>query len=94
MGHRCKKLRLPCFQALDDKPSAVAAWLDSVGVSSAECAYMGNDVNDLAAMELVGLPVAPIDAHPRVIDAAEIVVSRPGGGGAVAELAELLLQYR
>ena len=44
-------------------------------------AYLGNDVNDLACLELVGWPVAVPDAHPLVLAAARVIVSRPGGDG-------------
>jgi N-acylneuraminate cytidylyltransferase len=52
--------------------------------------YVGNDVNDLDCMRLVGCAVAVADAHPRALACADIVLSRRGGHGAVRELCDLL----
>ena len=53
--------------------------------------YVGNDVNDLDCLELVGMPVAVADAHPEVIDRAALVLEHRGGEGAVRELCDMLL---
>jgi N-acylneuraminate cytidylyltransferase len=42
-------------------------------------------------MRIVGWPVAVADAHPRVIEAARVVLTRSGGDGAVRELVERVL---
>jgi N-acylneuraminate cytidylyltransferase len=53
--------------------------------------YLGNDINDLPCFELAGWSVAVADAFPEVIRAADYVLHKPGGGGAVRELCELIL---
>jgi YrbI family 3-deoxy-D-manno-octulosonate 8-phosphate phosphatase len=88
---RAAKLRIPVLQAVDDKATALAEWLAQQGVDPARCAYVGNDVNDLGAMALVGWPVAVADAHPAVRRAARVVLRGRGGHGAVREAAELVL---
>jgi N-acylneuraminate cytidylyltransferase len=42
-------------------------------------------------MRIVGWPVAVADAHPLVLEAARVVLSRAGGHGAVRELIERVL---
>ncbi|WP_375406077.1 cytidylyltransferase domain-containing protein [uncultured Amnibacterium sp.] len=91
---RAAKLRVPVLQAVDDKAAALTEWLAQQGVDPARCAYVGNDVNDLSAMALVGWPVAVADAHPAVQRAARVVLRRRGGHGAVRETAELVLASR
>lgn len=91
---RGAKLRVPVLQAVDDKAAALSAWLAEQGVDPARCAYVGNDVNDLSAMALVGWPVAVADAHPAVKRAARLVLRNRGGHGAVREAAELVLASR
>jgi hypothetical protein len=54
---------------------------------------LGNDVNDLAPMGLVGWPVAVADAHPTVRQAARLVLARSGGHGAVRELCDLIVEH-
>jgi YrbI family 3-deoxy-D-manno-octulosonate 8-phosphate phosphatase len=88
---RAAKLRVPVLQGVDDKATALAAWLAEQGLDPARCAYVGNDVNDLSAMALVGWPVAVADAHPAVQRAARLVLRKRGGHGAVREAAELVL---
>ena len=94
VGARAAKLRVPVLQAVDDKAAALGAWLAEHGIDPARCAYVGNDVNDLAPMALVGWPVAVADAHPAVQRAARVVLRNRGGHGAVREAAELVLASR
>jgi YrbI family 3-deoxy-D-manno-octulosonate 8-phosphate phosphatase len=91
---RAAKLRVPVLQAIEDKATALTTWLAEQGIDPARCAYVGNDVNDLAPMALVGWPVAVADAHPAVRAAARLVLRRRGGQGAVREAAELVLLAR
>lgn len=88
---RAAKLRAEVRQAVDDKASALSEWAAGHGIPLSRVAYLGNDVNDLAAMALVGWPVAVADARPEVRAAARRVLGRRGGDGAVRELAELVL---
>jgi N-acylneuraminate cytidylyltransferase len=92
VGARARKLGVDVIQGLSDKAGALAAWADRSGVPLDRVAYLGNDVNDLGCFELVGWPVAVPDAHPLVLAAARVVLSRPGGDGAVRELAERVLR--
>jgi N-acylneuraminate cytidylyltransferase len=94
VGARAAKLRVPVLQAVDDKAAALGAWLAEQGVDPQACAYVGNDLNDLAPMALVGWPVAVADAHPAVRRAARVVLRNRGGHGAVREAAELVLAAR
>jgi YrbI family 3-deoxy-D-manno-octulosonate 8-phosphate phosphatase len=91
---RGAKLRVPVLQAVDDKAAALRVWLAEQGIDPARCAYVGNDVNDLSAMALVGWPVAVADAHPAVQRAARVVLRKSGGHGAVREAVELVLASR
>jgi N-acylneuraminate cytidylyltransferase len=88
---RCKKLAIPCVQGVSDKGGKLVSILARDGIDPARVAYVGNDVNDLDCLGLVGFPIAVADAHPRVLDAVHLVLSRRGGHGAVRELCDLLL---
>lgn len=91
---RAEKLRVPVLHGIDDKAAALRAWAAEHGVDLARTAYLGNDVNDLPALALVGWPVAVADARPEVRAAARVVLDRPGGAGAVRELADRVLAAR
>jgi len=56
-----------------------------------EVAYMGDDVGDLGCLAQAGLSCCPADAVPEVLAIANVVCSRPGGGGAVREVCDLIL---
>lgn len=88
---RAAKLRVPVRHGLDDKTTALKRWMDDEGLDPDRVAYVGNDVNDLGCLALVGWPVAVSDAHPRVLAVARSVLTRPGGAGAVRELCERIL---
>ena len=88
---RARKLGVPVVHGLADKAGALLDWAQASGVSLERTAYLGNDVNDLGCLALVGWPVATADAHPLVRSAARVVLTRSGGDGAVRELAELAM---
>ena len=88
---RAEKLRVPVLHGIDDKEQALREWAAGEGIPLADIAYLGNDVNDLPAMRIVGWPVAVANAHLEVRSAARVVLSRTGGNGAVRELVERVL---
>lgn len=91
---RGAKLSVEVLQGIDDKATALRGWCEQRGLSLDRVAYVGNDVNDIECLRLVGWPVvvpessAPVAAHARV------VLSKPGGAGALRELAEMILKAR
>lgn len=88
---RADKLRVPVLHGIDDKEEALRRWAQEQGIPLADIAYLGNDVNDLPALRIVGWPIAVADAHPLVRAEARVVLSRRGGDGAVRELVERVL---
>ncbi|GAA2871073.1 acylneuraminate cytidylyltransferase [Microbacterium arabinogalactanolyticum] len=91
VARRAEKLKVPVLHGIDDKASALAAWAAEHGIRLADIAYVGNDVNDLGALGIVGWPIAVANAHPQVKAAARVVLSRRGGEGAVREVIERML---
>ncbi len=91
---RCGKLGLPVIQNLSDKTSALRAVLQERQIDPACVVYLGNDINDLPCFPLVGCAVVVADAHPAARRQADLVLSRPGGHGAVRELCDLILEEK
>lgn len=89
---RCDKLGITCIHGVQDKLPALVAWLSESRIDPPQVVYVGNDVNDLACLQAVGCGVAVSDAHPQAQAAARIILSTPGGRGAIRELAELIAQ--
>jgi len=74
-----------------DKAAAVQTFAERNSFDLGEVCFMGDDVNDLPAMAVVGYSAAPSNAHPLVLARASIVTTRAGGNGAVRELIDHLV---
>jgi len=86
---RSRKLGIRCLQGCADKRSALQAIVEEEGLSWAQVAFVGNDVNDLPCLTSVGLPIVVGDAHPDVIPHARYRTQARGGHGAVREVCDL-----
>lgn len=88
---RAKKLQIEVLHGSDDKARDLTAYCKLHGIDLQNVLYVGNDVNDLDAMRMVGFPVAPADAHPYVLKIAKHVTKARGGEGVIKEVSEILL---
>jgi YrbI family 3-deoxy-D-manno-octulosonate 8-phosphate phosphatase len=79
---------------LENKAGVLQELLETRKIDPAQVVYVGNDVNDLPCFEIVGWAVAVADALPEVLHAADFVLTRNGGHGAVRELCDLILNRR
>jgi 3-deoxy-D-manno-octulosonate 8-phosphate phosphatase (KDO 8-P phosphatase) len=79
------------WQGCKDKAVALREFAAAQSLDLGEICFMGDDVNDLSAMELAGFTAAPADAHESVLGTVKLVTNRPGGQGAVRELLDHLL---
>ncbi len=94
VAHRAEKLRARCLHGVDDKLAIVREHAGGVDVGLERVAYVGNDVNDAACLDAVGLPVVPADAWPEVLPLARWVLERRGGHGCVRELCDAVWRAR
>ena len=88
---RCNKLGIDCIGNVLKKGEVVSKLLSDHGLSPEVCVFLGNSVNDIPALRVVGWPVVVNDAHPKAKGVATLVLASKGGGGAVLELAEKIL---
>ena len=94
VSKRCEKLGLECHQALNDKVVVACSILKARKITLGSCAFMGNDINDLPLLSMVGLAVCPSDAVQEVISKADFVCERKGGDGVVREFCDLIYRAR
>lgn len=87
---RCRKLGVPCLVAAGAKLPLVQSWLAQRGIDARTTVYVGNDEPDVPCMLFCGCGVAPADAAPTALRAAQIVLDARGGQGCVRELWELV----
>lgn len=79
-------------QGIDDKRRTAQEVMQQFRVEPSQAAYIGDDLPDLAVMQMVGLAVAVGDAAAEVRNAAHYITQAAGGRGAVRELIEFILQ--
>ena len=90
VSRRCEKLDIACIQACDDKRKALLEIMAETGVGHHETVYVGNDINDVGCLEIVGVPVVVADSHPDVLELGRYVTTGRGGRGAVREVCDLI----
>ncbi len=89
---RAEKLKITELHlGVKDKPAVLKEIMHRLGLKVEEIAYIGDDVNDLEIMKLVGVSICPADAIFFVKDIAQMVSQFNGGGGCFREAAETII---
>lgn len=91
---RAEKMKTDCIHAASDKAASIKDWAASSDIALARVAFVGNDINDIPAFTLVGLPIAVADAYPEILPFVAFRTTKPGGYGAVREICDLIAQAR
>jgi len=95
VGARVKRLMLSAYKpGMKRKGDALRHVMGEFGAAPNETAFIGDDVNDGEAFAVAGVPVAPCDASEFAIARARYVTRKPGGNGAVREVADLILKAK
>ena len=87
---RGNKMGVEVLQGLADKAEAIEQYLKQKNLSWNDVWYIGNDVNDLGAIERACLSLCPADAVKKVIKTVDIVLKTNGGKGILSEIATVL----
>jgi 3-deoxy-D-manno-octulosonate 8-phosphate phosphatase (KDO 8-P phosphatase) len=83
-------MKVEALRGLSNKKESISTYLDEASLNWEDAWYVGNDVNDLEAMQKVALSFCPIDASVEVFKIANVVLSKRGGEGVLAEIASRL----
>lgn len=93
-----QKMHIPfVVRGTRDKAAALQEFSAKFDISLANTCFFGDDVNDLFAMDIVGLCACPADASAEVrmyVETKGFVSTQHGGKGAVREFADAILQAR
>ena len=92
---RAEKLKIKhCYQGEKNKLSRLKKICQTMNISLENVAYIGDDVNDLDVLKLVGLSAMP--ANSPILDkfTPDFVTTRQGGYGAFREFVDLILSFR
>lgn len=96
LENRCREIGInELHQGISNKIEKLNEILAARGLELSDCAYIGDDINDLSAMLPIkgkGYVGAPADAEKKVLEIADFVAKRNGGSGAVRDFIEWLLE--
>ena len=91
---RASKLGITCLQEIDNKKNALMDYCNNNDIELNNVAFVGNDINDKKAMEIVGVTFCPADAHENIITISDYIFKTKGGNGVIRELLDLILLWR
>lgn len=80
-------------QGAKNKVQELNKIIEKYNISLDEVAYVGDDINDLGIMSIVGFSACPHDAVDEVIKRADFVSKYNGGNGAVREIFEKIMKH-
>lgn len=90
---RLGELKVPnIHQGIADKEPVLDAFLQEQQLTWAQCAYLGDDDNDIACIKRAGLGAAVADAADGMHEIAVYVTRKNGGYGALREVIELVMR--
>lgn len=75
-----------------DKAECLRSLADSMSIPLEQVAYIGDDVNDLSAMKVVGYPACPANALPEILGVSRYICNNLGGDGCVREYVDELFK--
>ena len=89
---RAEKLKITELHlGVKDKPAVLKEIISRLDLKAEEIAYIGDDVNDLEVMKMVGISICPANAISFVKDIADIRTECSGGSGCFREAAEKII---
>lgn len=77
---------------IKDKLVCVKEICSRLGVSLSETAYVGDDINDIDVLKVVGYPFSVANAEEEVKQYACFISQRTGGNGAIRDIAQKILE--
>jgi len=89
---RAKKLKLSVQHGVENKLQELEKFSNAVNIDLKKIAYVGNDINDIECMKVVGYSIAVADAFEEIIKNSSFILNKKGGEGAVREFCELVYQ--
>ncbi|MGD9808352.1 MAG: KdsC family phosphatase [Deferribacterales bacterium] len=80
------------YTGVKDKLECYRMLKEEMGISDANVAYMGDDLNDISLLKAVGFSATVADAFDYMKGIVDYVTVRGGGRGAVREFIEAILE--
>jgi len=84
--YRAKKLNLDILPGVLDKAKALTEYSMESKYDLADVLYVGDGLNDVEVMRIVGHPIAVFDAEPACRDASIFLTDKKGGEGVLLDV--------
>ena len=81
-----------CYTQVPDKKEKLLEIINQFGLDTQEIMYMGDDLPDLTAMQLVGLPCCPADAVEEIRQCALYISPFAGGKACARDVIEKVMK--
>jgi 3-deoxy-D-manno-octulosonate 8-phosphate phosphatase (KDO 8-P phosphatase) len=90
---RAEKLNIGyLFMGVKDKVAVAKKLCDDLNIDLKDVAYIGDDLNDIELLKLVGLSAAPANAPKYIQNIVDLNLKQKGGDGAFREFVEEILE--
>tara|TARA_B100000401_G_C52722478_1_gene679354 strand:+ start:523 stop:1011 length:489 start_codon:yes stop_codon:yes gene_type:complete len=87
---RCEKLKIPFVQNIKNKDFEVLKLCKELKIDLKNTLFIGNDINDIPALKIVGFPISVADSYPEIKEYTIYQTKAKGGEGAVREVCDLI----
>ena len=91
---RAEKLNIKCLQGIENKKMSLIDYCKKNDIDLKNVAYVGNDINDKEAMEIVGTTYCPSDSHESIKAISDKVLKTKGGHGVIRKILDLLKEEK
>jgi len=90
---RVKELGFDFYRkGISDKVESLNEFLNIYNLKTDEVAYMGDDIIDLAILNLVGFSGTPADSRKYIKERVDFIANSKGGDGAFRDFADYILE--
>lgn len=90
--NRCREIGIEVlYQGIRNKAATLQEIMQTYELHREQVAYIGDDMNDLSAMEVAGITFAPADCAKQLIPFVDILLTKKAGESPVREAIDLIL---
>jgi len=82
------------FDGIQQKEKLIKKICNEFKVRPEEICYIGDDVNDIELLKIVGLSACPADANYLVKKESDIILTNQGGKGALREIGDMVISVK
>ena len=80
-----------CYVGNEPKDKILLEWIKKEKILIEEVAFIGDDINDMSIIDIVGFSACPVDASDLVKNNVSLILESKGGYGCVREFSDLYL---